>query len=362
MSKQHTYIIAEAGVNHNGSLDLAKSLIDAAVDAGADAVKFQSFKAEKLVTKQAPKAQYQKDNTGNEQSQYEMLKALELSFDEQRALATYCHDKGIEFMSTAFDDDSLHFLAEVLDVQRFKIGSGELTNIPFLWRHAKYGKKLILSTGMSTLEEIRQALSVLAFGYCKPEDDEPTLKKCAEVYATDAAKKMLKDKVTLLHCTSNYPASLDSIHLNAMDTLASTFDLDVGYSDHSAGILVPIAAVAKGACVIEKHFTTDRSLPGPDQKASISSAELKEMVKQIRQVETALGSSEKQPSSSELDTRQVARKSIVALEAIVPNDVFTEKNLGIMRPGTGTEPKYYWDYLGKVASRAYQAGDLIKKD
>ncbi|WP_198245375.1 N-acetylneuraminate synthase [methane-oxidizing endosymbiont of Gigantopelta aegis] len=359
MNSDHCYIIAEAGVNHNGHLDTAFELIDAAFDAGVDAVKFQIFKAEQLVTQNAEKAAYQKQNTGDKQSQYQMLKQLALSQQDYVALAHYCQQKSILFLSTAFDDDSLRFLVDELDVECLKIASGDVTNGPFLLAHAQTGKNIILSTGMATLAEVEHALSVLAYGFLD-KDARPTDEALLEAYLSEQGRQQLQQKVTLLHCTSEYPAPAETINLKAMDTLAQAFSLPVGYSDHSAGIAIPVAAVARGACVIEKHFTLDKNQIGPDHKASLEPDALKMMVDNIRQVEAALGSQVKRPQMPEMATRKVARKSLVAARKIKKGEIFTEENLVVKRPGTGISPMQYWQLLGQASSKLYQPDDLIE--
>lgn len=352
-----TFIIAEAGVNHNGSLDTALALIDAAVAAGADAVKFQTFKAESLVTRAAAKAEYQKQATGSEQSQLEMLRQLELKFEFHQQLSDYCRQQSIEFMSTAFDSDSLQLLAGQVGVARLKIPSGELTNGPFLLEHARTGKPIILSTGMATLGEVEMALGVLAFGYLGW--DEPNLARFQQAYASDAGQDQLRYKVTLLHCTSEYPTPANHVHLRAMDTLHQAFGLPVGYSDHTEGLAVPIAAVARGAVLIEKHFTLDRRLKGPDHQVSLEPGELKQMVAAVRSVEMALGLPGKVPQAEELLTRDVARKSLVAARPIASGEKFSHENLICKRPGTGMSPMEYWHMLGEVSQHDYRPDDLI---
>jgi N-acetylneuraminate synthase len=354
-----TFIVAEAGVNHNGSLARAKAMVRAAAAAGADAVKFQSFHTELEVTRAAPKAGYQARNTGADGSQFAMLKALELSQDDQIALMTACRDAGVEFMSTPFDPVSAAFLIGATPVKRLKIASGELTNGPLLLQLARAGKPIILSTGMADLDEVRAALAVLAFGLSMPADAAPSSAAFDRAITSPAGRAALAAKVTLLQCISDYPAAADTINLRAMDTLAETFGLNVGLSDHSLGIAVAVAAVARGAAVIEKHFTLDRTLPGPDHAASLTPAELTEMVAAIRTVERALGDGHKQPTSAELPTRAVARKSLVALAPIRAGEAFTVANLGAKRPGDGVSPMRYWSYLGRPAGRAYAADDLI---
>ncbi|WP_061214977.1 N-acetylneuraminate synthase [Syntrophomonas wolfei] len=355
----NVFIIAEAGVNHNGSLDMALQLIDAAVNAGADAVKFQTFKGEKLVSCFASKAEYQTRNTGTAESQLEMIKKLELDEEQHMILAERCMESGIEFMSTPFDSDSVDFLANVVNVSRLKISSGEVTNGLILLRFAQTGKSLILSTGMSTLDEVETALGVLAFGFINSKE-KPSIGAFTEAYSSREGQSFLKEKVSLLHCTTEYPAPFEEVNLKAMDTLRDKFSLPVGYSDHTMGIAVPIAAVARGAVIIEKHFTLDRNLPGPDHKASLEPGELKQMISSIRQIELALGNGVKQPTTSERKNMVVARKSLVATRDIKSGEMFTEANLGVKRPGTGLSPFEYWSLLGKTADKDYKADEVIK--
>lgn len=353
-----TLIIAEAGVNHNGSDDLAFSLVDAAHQAGADIVKFQTFKAKNLVTEDAQQAEYQITNSGQKESQYSMLKRLELSYETHHKLVKYCNDLGIEFLSTAFDSESLSFLVDDLGITRLKLPSGEITNAPLVLEHARTGCDLIVSTGMATLSEIEQVLSVIAFGYINPEGN-PTDEALQTAYFSEQGKQLLKEKVTLLHCTTEYPAPFNDINLNAMDTMKDAFKLEVGYSDHSAGIVVPIAAVAKGAVLIEKHFTVDKALPGPDHKASLDPIELKEMVDGIRIVEKILGDGIKGPRPSEVKNKAVARKSLVAAQAIKKGDVLTAENMSVKRPGGGIEPINYWNLLNSPVTKDYSIGQLL---
>ena len=313
--KTPVYIIAEAGVNHNGSIEMAKQLIDVAVEAGADAVKFQTFKAEKIVSRYAPKAEYQKKTTIETESQLEMLKKLELNEQSHRILIDHCQSRKIQFLSTPFDFYSIDLLTNTFDLPCLKIGSGEIANGPFLLKAAESGKPIILSTGMSTLGEIEEALSVLAFGYTS-SGKNASMKSFRDVFQTEKAQRALREKVKILHCTSEYPASFKEVNLAVMETLRLSFGLLVGLSDHTPGIAVSIAAVALGASIIEKHFTLDKNLPGPDHKASLEPYELKEMVKSIRQVEASLGSSMKLPTQSESKNRDIVRKSLVAAIAI----------------------------------------------
>lgn len=358
MQDNHVYIIAEAGVNHNGSLEMAKKLIKVAADAGADAVKFQTFKADNLVSKNAEKAEYQQRSTDVQESQYHMLKKLELNEEMHSVLVEYCRACGIEFLSTPFDECSLDMLIKKYDIAYIKIPSGEITNAPFLLKIAHTGKNVILSTGMSTLGEIETALKVLAFGYLN-HAESPSLLAFEQAYISKEGQALLKQKVKLLHCTTEYPAPLHEVNLKVLHTLKSAFGLSVGYSDHTQGIAVPIAAVAQGAIIIEKHFTLNRELPGPDHKASLEPDELKSMILAIRQIEIALGEPLKLPTTSEFKNKKVARKSLVAIEKITAGEVFTEKNLGIKRPGDGISPLYYWEWLGKVAERDYSEDEKV---
>jgi N-acetylneuraminate synthase len=354
----HTFIIAEAGVNHNGSLDMAKRLIEVAAESGADAVKFQTFQAEKITSTTAPKAAYQAAATRKTESQYEMLKRLELNAEAHRVLLEHCKSCGIQFLSTPFDFESLNLLAEELDLPYIKIPSGEVTNAPFLLEAARFRKPIILSTGMCTLEEVETALGVIAFGYLDG-DQSPGLPKFGAALHSPAGRILLQERVTLLHCTTEYPAPFAEINLRVMDTLNTQFGLPVGLSDHSAGIAVAIAAMARGAVMLEKHFTLDKSLPGPDHQASIDPEELKRMVQSIRQVEQALGSPEKIPTVSELKNRSVVRRSLTAACEIKAGEVFTRENLVLKRPGNGAAPIEYWDYLGKKADRDYQKDEMV---
>lgn len=359
MIEYKLFIIAEAGVNHSGSLDMALKLIDVAVEAGADAVKFQTFKADKVVSRFASKAEYQTRNTGTAESHLEMVKKLELSEEQHIVLAEHCLERGIEFMSTPFDLGSVDFLANVINVSRLKIPSGEITNGPLLLKFAQTNKPLILSTGMSTLDEVETALGVLAFGFIN-SGEKPAMGAFREAFLSNEGQTYLKEKVILLHCTTEYPAPFYEVNLKAMDTLRDKFALPVGYSDHTMGIAVPIAAVARGAVIIEKHFTLDRNLPGPDHKASLEPNELKQMISSIRQIELALGDGIKQPTASELKNIAVARKSLVAAKEIKQGELFTAANLGVKRPGTGRSPLEYWDLLGKTANGEYKADEVIE--
>lgn len=354
-----TLIIAEAGVNHNGNEQLAFQLVDKAHAAGADIVKFQTFKAKNLVTAQALQADYQVMNTGKQESQLAMLSRLELSYEAHHLLVDYCNKLGIEFLSTAFDSESLDFLVNDLKLNRLKIPSGEITNAPLVLQHARTGCDLIVSTGMATLADIEAVLGVIAFGYTAAADAIPSVDAFQAAYFSDAGKAVLKQKVTVLHCTTEYPAPLTDINLRAMDTIATAFGLPVGYSDHSEGILVPIAAVARGAVLIEKHFTLDKNMEGPDHKASLDPTELRTMVEGIRAIELTLGDGIKGPKPSEIKNKAAARKSIVAARDIKAGQILVADDLAIKRPGTGESPYKYWAIQGKVASCSYKAGELI---
>lgn len=352
-------IIAEAGVNHNGDKEKAFALIDAAAAAGADAVKFQTYDAERLAAISAPKAAYQKQTTDSTESQFEMLKKLELPESWHFELKEHAGSLGITFISTAFDLQSLMFL-ERLELPFYKIPSGEITNAPLLRAFARTGKAVILSTGMATLGEVEQALAILAWGYL--HDEEPdSLSEIWQFWSGGDSERVIREKVSLLHCTSQYPTPMAEVNLRAMDTLGSTFGLPVGYSDHTEGLLIPVAAVSRGAAIIEKHFTLDRTLPGPDHRASLEPGELKEMVSQIRAVELALGDGRKKPQPSEWDTRAAARQQIIAVDDIMVGDLLTVDNIGTARAGSGTSPLYYWDLVGTVASRAYAKGEPVER-
>ncbi len=325
------YIIAEAGVNHNGKVELAKKLVDSAKAAGADCVKFQTFKAEKLVSKDAAKAEYQKETTGDS-SQQEMLKKLELSYDEFIELKKYCDKVGITFLSTPFDSESVDFLNS-LDMPFWKIPSGEVTNYPYLVKLAKTHKPVVMSTGMCDLNEIDAAINVL--------------------------KENGAGEITVLHCNTEYPTPFTDVNLKAMVSMKEAFDVKVGYSDHTKGIEVPIAAVALGATVIEKHFTLDKNMEGPDHKASLEPYELKAMVDAIRNIEKALGTGKKTPTPSETKNKAVARKSIVAACDIKRGETFTEENLTVKRPGTGLSPMFWNEIIGTTAKRDYSLDEMI---
>lgn len=352
-------IIAEAGVNHNGSLDMALQLVDTAADAGADVVKFQTFSTERLVTGSAPKAEYQIENTGDDSSQHAMLRELELDQDAHERLLAHCGNRGIEFLSTPFDEQSLAFLDRGLEVARIKLGSGELTNAPLLLAAGRTGKPVILSTGMGTLDEIGQALGPLAFGYLGG-DVEPSAEAFKAAATSEAGKTRLQRNLTLLHCTTAYPTPAADANLRAMASIRDAFELPVGYSDHTEGISVAQAAVALGARVIEKHITLDRTLPGPDHRASIEPPELSDMVAGIRTVEESLGDGDKQPRASEAPNIAIARKSLVAIAPIKRGESFTHENLNVKRPGNGLSPFRLWEKLGQPADRDYDVDDIIQ--
>ena len=354
-------IIAEAGVNHNGKRELAFQLVDAALAAGADAVKFQTFKTEKLVTRGAAKADYQLGTTNPNESQFTLLKQLELSHQTHRELSAYCNEKGIAFLSTAFDHDSLIFLVNDLGLKTLKIPSGEITNGPLLLAHAQTNCDLIVSTGMATLGEIEDALGVIAFGLMTQNraTNAPARGAFRQAYLSRKGRQKLMEKVTLLHCTTEYPAPLEDINLRAIQTMEQTFGLQTGYSDHSEGITVPIAAVTMGASIIEKHFTLDRTMPGPDHAASLEPNELKKMVSAVRAVGQAMGDGLKGPMRSELSNRDIARKSLVAANDIRKGDIFAADNLDIKRPGTGRSPMDYWDMLGEESHRDFRQDEII---
>jgi len=330
-----TFVIAEIGVNHNNDMDLALNLIKKAKEAGANAVKFQSFKANRLVTENAEKANYQKQATPDNESHFQMIKNLELSEEDHLYLIESCKKNNIEFMSSAFDVESHKFLIS-LGVERLKIPSGEITNLPLLQAIGKDNKLTILSTGMSTLKEISEALLVLE------------------------TSGLENDRLTILHCNTEYPTPMEDVNLSAMTTIKKEFNVDVGYSDHTSGIEISLAATALGATVIEKHFTIDRGLPGPDHLASLLPGEFKEMVSSIRNINNALGSGEKLPSRSELKNLTVARKSIVALKAIDKNEEFSIENIGTKRPGDGLSPMFFYKLIGKRAIRNFLKDEQIE--
>lgn len=361
-NESSVYIIAEAGVNHNGSIQLAFELIDAAISAGANAIKFQTFKTDNLVTKNASKANYQINNAGDQESAYEMLKKLELNESEFEQLAIYSKKSNIDFLSTAFDIDSLEFLINKINLKTLKIPSGEITNAPLILAHARSKCDIILSTGMANIEEIKNALSVIAYGFLEDRKSiKPNFKDFDRAFLSKEAQQLLKEKVTILHCTTEYPAPIEEINLSAISTIKNTFGLNVGYSDHTKGIQIAPIAAAMGARIIEKHFTLDSNMVGPDHKASLEPDELKNMVDLLRNFEKALGSGIKKPSESEIQNINIARKSIHAEEQIKAGDIFSKDNISIKRPGGGISPFKYWDYIGKESKNNYEIGDLINE-
>lgn len=353
------FVIAEAGVNHGGDVGLAKQLIDVAAEAGADAVKFQSFRAVELLSRTAPKAGYQRKADSDPESSFDMIRRLELSELDHEVLLAHASLRGIEFLSTPFDVSSLRLLTARLGLRTIKVPSGEITNAPFLLAIARAAGRIILSTGMSTLGEVEAALGVLAFGFTVDADAIPRSGQLMEAFASEAGQRHLRDRVTLLHCTTEYPAPLAEINLRAMDTLAAAFGLPVGYSDHTQGIHVSLAAVARGARIIEKHFTTDRKLPGPDHAASLEPSELQTLVRQIRDIELVLGDGMKRATASEIKNITVARKSLVAVRRIVSGEIFSTENIACKRPGMGASPFEYWRILGRRAGRDYSPDEAL---
>ena len=333
-ASKEVFIIAEAGVNHNGSVEIAKKLINVAAESGANAVKFQTFKAENVVTKNAQKANYQKQTTDTLESQFDMIKKLELDTNTHEELISYCQEKRITFLSTPFDHDSINMLSD-LDLGIFKIPSGEITNLPYLRHIGSLGKRIILSTGMSNIAEVGEALNILTSSGTEKKD------------------------ITVLHANTMYPTPMEDVNLNAMLTIQKEFVVAIGYSDHTLGIEVDIAAVAMGASVIEKHFTLDKTMKGPDHKASLDPEELKAMVSAIRNVEKAMGNSEKKASPSESVNINIVRKSIIASQMIKKGDLLTDKNITTKRPGGGISPMKWDQIIGTIAAKDYQLDDMI---
>jgi N-acetylneuraminate synthase len=353
-----TYIIAEAGVNHNASEELALEMITRAKEIGADAIKFQLFQAENLVTEHAEQAQYQKKAYTEAKTQFQMLKELELPHVAFERLQTHAKKEQIDFIITPFDLASLHFITQNLHLDIIKIGSGDVTNGPLLLETARSNKNIILSTGMSTLTDIEMALKVIAFGLLTPQQN-PSLKAFDAAYSDNRAQEMLISHVALLHCTSEYPAPVEESNLKAMDTLRAAFGLQVGFSDHTPGIEISLAAVARGATIIEKHFTLDKKLPGPDHGASLDYLEFKTMISHIRNIEKALGNGRKQPSVSEMKNINIVRRSIVANQKITTGEQFTIKNLAFKRPQLGLSPMDYWELLGTISQKDYAKDEVI---
>ena len=351
------YVIAEAGVNHNGDLAIARELVDCAADAGADAVKFQTFDAKKLANLSAPKASYQKQTTQAQESQYEMLKNLELPREWHNELRARAQARGLTFLSTAFDSDSLDFLA-TLDMPFYKVPSGELTNGPLLWKFARQRKPLVVSTGMATLSEVELALAVITHAY--NSDAEPAhVDEVWRGWSRPDWRQALNGNITLLHCTSQYPTPMHEVNLKAMDTLAQAFGFPVGYSDHTLGTLIPVVAVARGAVLIEKHFTLSRSMTGPDHPASLEPDELAQMIREIRSVELAIGDGVKSPQPSEWDTRKAARQQVIVTRDVRRGECLTRSDLSTARSGHGQPPTALWGFVGKPASRDYTAAEPL---
>ncbi|WP_338576932.1 N-acetylneuraminate synthase [Brevundimonas olei] len=358
VNAKHCSIIAEAGVNHNGDLDLAIALVDAAADAGADVVKFQTFDATKLVTRQAPTAAYQKRNFDAGDTQLKMLQALELSEADHRILSDRCDARGIEFLSTPFDIESARFLVNSLGVKRIKVGSGELTNAPMLLALTRLGLPMILSTGMARLAEVEEALSVIAFGMIAEPSARPSVAAFAEAYASVQARDALS-RVTVMQCTTEYPAPYDEVNLKVMDVYARAFGVLPAYSDHTPGIDISLAAAALGAVAIEKHFTLSRDMEGPDHKASLEPSELQALVQGVDRISRAMGDGVKRPQPSEIPNIAVARKCLVAACDIAAGEVLTEANLTVKRAGGGMAPIAMFDLLGQTAARAYAVDEVI---
>ena len=356
--RSRTMVIAEAGVNHNGSRELALRLVDAAADAGADVVKFQSFNAEQLVTGMAAKAAYQVANTGEGGAQLDMLRRLELRAEDHHAIVERCRMRGIGFMSTAFDDASLDLLAG-LSMPAVKIASGDITHAPLLLRAARLGLPLIISTGMSTLADIEAALGVVAFALTRSGAPSGRADFHA-AYGEPTGQAAIREQVTLLHCVTQYPAPAEAVNLRAMDTLAQAFGLPVGYSDHTQGTAVALAAVARGACVIEKHFTLSRTLPGPDHAASLEPDELKRLICDVRLIEQSLGSPIKCPAPAEVENLKVARRSVVAARHVPKGEALAWSAMAFKRPGVGLSPMDSWDLVGRPAPRDFDHDDVLE--
>jgi len=353
-----TFVIAEAGVNHNGAIETALQLIDIAADVGADAVKFQTFQASKLATAVAAKADYQVENMQEGGNQVGMLQKLELSHADHHVLVQRCRDRGIHFMSTGFDAEAIAFLA-TLGMPALKLPSGDITCGPLLLQAARLRMPLIVSTGMCTVAEIEDALGVIAFGLTT--DREPTGRAdFLAAYCSAEGRHALAQHVSLLHCVTQYPAPPEAVNLRAMDTMAAAFDLPVGYSDHTLGIEVSLAAVARGATIIEKHFTLDRAMPGPDHAASLEPGELRQLVTGIRNIERALGSTIKAPTAQEMGNRPVARRSVVAARSVRQGEKFTAADLAFKRPGTGQSPIDFWSLIGRPALRDFDTDEMIE--
>jgi N-acetylneuraminate synthase len=352
-------VIAEIGVNHNGDMDLARRLIDGAAKAGAQYAKFQSFKSEELVTRTAPKAGYQLRTTSTVESQLDMLRGYELSEDQHHLLKRHCEDRGIAFLSSAFDPASLAFLLDDLRLDVIKFGSGELLNALLLYAAARGDARIILSSGMATVADVEQALTVCAAGYSPQAADIPKSEDFHRAWSNPEDRARVKERVSLLQCTTSYPAPPETLNLAAMATLRDAFGLTIGFSDHSEGTAASVAAVALGAEIIEKHITLDRNLPGPDHRASLEISDFARMVADIRIIEQAIGDGSKNPYPQELEIAAVARKSLVATRPISAGEVFGAHNFSVKRPGGGVSPMRYWDYLGQTAKRDYDADEFL---
>lgn len=358
MMTNKTIIIAECGVNHNGDMKLAREMIDVAHKAGADYVKFQAYKTEALVRRDAPMAEYQANNLGSNQSQFDMLKNYELSKEQFTELYNYAAEVGVKFLCTPFDSESLDFLCD-LDLDIVKLSSGDLTNAPLILRAVKKGRKLILSTGMADIETIEKTLALVRWGWHHPQNTPDNFEQVMN-YSQGADYSDIHDKIYVLHCLSDYPANPALINLQAMKTLSQRWGIKVGFSDHSLGTHISVAAVALGACMIEKHFTMDRKLPGPDHKASLLPAELEDMVTQIRDVESAIGDGIKIPRGNEPITARLVRKGLYIKDRILKGTIIKPEDIDVMRPESPeTQPYSYWDIVGKPADRDYEAGQTL---
>lgn len=358
MARLKTVIIAEAGVNHNGDLGMALKLVDKAAEAGADYVKFQTFRATELASANAKKANYQTRTTDETENQLDMLLRLELSLEDHQAIMARCAEKGVQFLSTPFDIDSLSLLTEVFSLSEIKLGSGELTNAPLLLQAGRSGVRIILSTGMGSLAEVEEALGVLAFAMCR-EGQPKGRADFAKVLLDPEVWPVLAERVTLLHCTTEYPAAVEDTNLNAMETLRRAFGVKVGYSDHTVGEAVSLAAVALGASALEKHFTLDRKLPGPDHAASLEPEELSQLIRNVRAVEGALGNGIKQPGCAEINNRAVARKSLLAARDLAEGQTLTLGDIAVKRPGDGISPMSLWDILGLKLRQSTMKDEII---
>lgn len=356
MSTHGTFVIAEAGVNHNGSLQIALEMVDVAAEVGADAVKFQTFSADRLASTSARKADYQSANTGSG-TQLEMLRQLELSAGDHHEIFKRCEERKIAFMSTAFDSESQKFLSQFA-MPATKIPSGDVTAAPLVLEAATMGRPIIMSTGMCTLGEVEEALGVIAFGLTTPAAT-PSAIAFSQAYSSIEGRAALENWVTLLHCVTDYPAQVEDVNLRAIDVLRTAFGLPVGYSDHTLGIAVALAAVGRGAVVLEKHFTLDRQMDGPDHRASLEPSELRELVAGVRAIDSALGFARKQPAAAELRNRVAARRSLVASRAIRRGEIFDAASISLKRPGHGKRPMDYWRILGSVAARDYSADEVL---